>query len=69
MRAADIALSVVCFVCFTVGTPLNIVSFRYFWRQTWNVTNIIYLAVTAVDSLTSVLILPVGESTSNLNWT
>ena len=62
IRMADIALAVVCFACSAIGVPVNAMCLQYFWRQTRNVTNIIYIAVSVLDLLTCIFVFPVGES-------
>jgi hypothetical protein len=62
MRSADLGLAFVCFVCFAIGMPANGISFNYFRRKTGHVTIYIYIAVSALDTFTSVMVLPVGKS-------
>ena len=62
MHLEDTVLAVVCFVCFAVGIPTNIVALRYFWRQARNITTIIYIVVAALDTFTSIMVFPVGKS-------
>ena len=62
MKAADVVLAIICFLCFAVGIPANGVSLNYFLRKTQNIpVTCIYIAVSALDIFTSNMVLPVGE--------
>ena len=61
MRSADLGLAVVCFLCFVIGIPANLVSLHYFFKQARTVPNYIFIAFTALDTFTSIMVLPVGK--------
>ena len=61
-RAADITNGVICFLCFLIGTTGNTASFLYFFSKKRDIPRLLYLLITATDTVISVTVLPVGVS-------
>ena len=60
----DLGFALLCFICFVVGVPANLVALHYFLSKTRDIPTCIYIVISAVDVLTCILILPVGGSYS-----
>ena len=60
--AVDVIYGFIVFMCFLIGTTGNMVSFLYFKRQKKDVSNFLYMLITANDILISITVLPVGIS-------
>ena len=52
----------ICCLCFLIGTLGNIVSFFYFRSKKRDISNVIYMLITANDIVVSITVLPVGIS-------
>ena len=52
----------ICCLCFLIGTLGNIVSFLYFKSKKRDISNVIYMLITANDIVISITVLPVGIS-------
>ena len=52
----------ICCLCFLAGTLGNIVSFIYFKSKKMDISNVIYMLITANDIVVSITVLPVGIS-------
>ena len=52
----------ICCFCFLIGTFGNIVSFLYFKSKKRDISNVIYMLITANDIVVSITVLPVGIS-------
>ena len=61
-RYLDVFYGIMCVVCFVIGGLGNFASFLYFRNRRKDNSTIIYIVITFVDILISVLILPVGIS-------
>ena len=66
MHSVDSILAGICFLCFTVGIPANVISLKYFLRNNYYIPTSIYIAVSALDILTCVMVFPVGSYHSYL---
>ena len=51
-----------CFLCFLIGTFGNFISFLYFKSKKRDISNVIYMLITANDIVVSITVLPVGIS-------
>ena len=61
-EAIDEFYAAFCCLCFLVGTFGNIVSFLYFKSKKRDISNVIYMLITANDIVVSITVLPVGIS-------
>ena len=52
----------ICCLCFLIGTFGNIVSFLYFKSKKRDISNVIYMLITANDIVVGITVLPVGIS-------
>ena len=52
----------ICCLIFLIGTLGNIVSFLYFKSKKRDISNVIYMLITANDIVVSITVLPVGKS-------
>ena len=51
-----------CCLCFLIGTLGNFVSFLYFKSKSREISNVLYILITANDVVVSITVLPVGIS-------
>ena len=52
----------ICCLCFLIGTLGNFVSFLYFKSKSREISNVLYILITANDIVVSIAVLPVGIS-------
>ena len=60
--AADVTYGLICFLCFLIGTLGNMVSFFYFTSKKRDISNVIYMMITANDMVISIALVPIGIS-------
>ena len=61
-EAIDEFYAAFCCLCFLIGTFGNIVSFLYFKSKKRDISNVIYMLITANNIVVSITVLPVGIS-------
>ena len=61
-ETADVTIGCMLCLCFLIGTVGNLVSFIYFKSKKRDISNVIYMFITATDIVISVSSLPVGIS-------
>ena len=59
-EAADVAYGSFLCLCFLIGTLGNFVTFIYFATKKRDISSVIYMFITANDSVVSITVLPVG---------
>ena len=61
-KTGDISYGVICCFSFLIGTVGNIVSFLYFKSKKRDISNVLYMLITANDIVISITALPRGTS-------
>ena len=61
-KGADVTYGLICLICVVIGAPGNAISLLYFLSKRKDISTIIYICLTAVDTLICLTALPSGLS-------